>query len=154
MSNKPTFSERYTKFKKEKLVKLLGFRSGVPYKKILAVLYYLFCLLALVGAVVTPPFIEAGVRDQIVWKISLLVIVVGLLTPAIFLSDTKLKKNLPFLNQDSFMGTIVGMGLVFIIFTIIFSMVSSWHTPDYKERFDEYVNELSVYTDTQFDVID
>lgn len=151
MSNKPSFPERYAKFKNEKLVKLFGFRSGVPYKKILAVIYYLFCLLAFVGAVVTPPFIEAGVRDGIVWKISLLVIVAGMLTPAIFLSDTKFKKKLPFLNQDSLMGSIVGMGLVFIIFTIVFSMVSSWHTPDYKVRFDEYVNELIVYTDTQLD---
>lgn len=122
--------------------KLWGFQTEVPYKKLLAFLYYFFCLLLLIAAVVTPPFIPAGVYDTLIWKISLLILVVWTLTPAIFLSKTKLRDRLPFLKNYNLMSSLVGMGFIFIAFTYLFGMVLSWHSAEYKAAFEQFVLSL------------
>ena len=44
---------------KDVLSKCWGFRSGVPWKKLLAVVYYAACLGFLIIGMTTPPMVEA-----------------------------------------------------------------------------------------------
>ena len=80
---------------RKKLKNLLGFRSNTPWKKIVAVLYYLICLTVWVVGLVTPLPIEAGLWDVFVYKLSVTVIFLWMVSPAIFLSETPLRRRLP-----------------------------------------------------------
>ena len=123
---------------KSKLKKLFGFRSNTPWKKIIAVLYYLLCLTILVVGLVTPLSIEAGLWDIFVYKVSVVVIFLWMASPAIFLSDTALRRRLPLFKQNQPVKSLMGMMIVFILFTYLFAMTESWHTPEFKEEFFAY----------------
>lgn len=129
---------------KIQLKKLLGFRSGTPWKSIVAVLYYVLCLSVFVVCLFTPPLITAGVWDTLVVKLSLAVIFLWMLSPALFLSDTPLRGKLPFFKKNRFLDSLVGMAFVFVLFSYLFALTESFHTADYKDRFRTYTEQYSV----------
>lgn len=121
---------------------LLGFRSGKPWKMIVAVVYYVFCLVVLVTGMVTKPLVQAGAWDAVVFKLSVVVIFVWMLSPAVFLSETPLRRKLPLFKQRQPLKSVLGMMVVFLLCTYIFAMVESWHTPEYKTTLDTYNAQL------------
>ena len=116
-----------------------GFRSGVPWKMIVAVLYYAMCLVFLVIGMTTPPLIEAGPWDAFVVKLSTFVLFLWMLSPAIFLSETPLRDILPFFRDRIAMRSLVGLMIVFVLFQYLFMASESLHTPEYKEVFNTYI---------------
>ena len=125
---------------KEVLGKVWGFRSGVPWKKLVAVIYYAACLTFLIIGMTTPPLIEAGPWDAFVVKVSTFVMFVWMLTPAIFLSDTILRDILPFFRDRIPMRSLVGLMIVFVLFQYLFMASESMHTPEYQEAFSTYIS--------------
>ncbi|MBC5581399.1 hypothetical protein H8S23_07735 [Anaerofilum sp. BX8] len=123
---------------RENLKKLLGFRSNTPWKKIVAVLYYLICLAVFAVGLVTPLPIEAGLWDVFVYKVSVTVIFLWMISPAIFLSETPLRRRLPLFRQRIGSKSLIGMMIVFILFTYLFAMTESWHSPEYKAAYEAY----------------
>lgn len=87
-------------FIKNNIHRLFGFRSGVPYKKILAALYYLVCILAYVICIITPPPVAGGVRDVLILRISTTLIFLYFISPAICLSETLCVTNCRFLRRE------------------------------------------------------
>ncbi len=125
---------------KEILSKCWGFRSGVPWKKLLAVVYYAACLAFLVIGMTTPPLIEAGPWDTFVVKLSSFIMFVWMLSPAIFLSDTPLRDILPFFKDRQLLRSLVGLMIVCVLFQYLFMASEALHTPEYQEAFTAYIN--------------
>lgn len=121
---------------------LLGFRSGVPWKKIVAVLYYLLCFVILITGIISEPIIPADAWDMVVYKISVVVIFLWLLSPALFLSNTPLRSKLPLFKLRTKLHSLLGMMIVFLVFSYLFAMVESWHSPEYKSALDTYHADL------------
>lgn len=120
--------------------KLLGFRSGVPWKKIVAVLYYTLCAVILISGLVTPPLVACGTWDTVIVKISTCIIFMWLISPAIVLSDTDWRDRLPLFKDHISVRSLVGLMIVFVLCTYVFRLVESWHTEDYKEKFQTYID--------------
>lgn len=122
------------------LSKCLGFRSGVPWKKLLAIMYYAACLAFLIIGMITPPLIEAGPWDTFVVKMSTFILFLGMLSPAIFLSETSLRDALPFFRDRIAIRSLVGLMIVFVLFQYLFGVSEALHTSEYKEAFNKYIS--------------
>lgn len=125
---------------KDVLSKCWGFRSGVPWKKLLAVVYYAACLGFLIIGMTTPPLIEAGPWDTFVVKLSTFILFLWMLSPAIFLSETPLRDILPFFRDRIPMRSLVGLMIVFVLFQYLFMTSEGLHTPEYQEVFTQYIS--------------
>lgn len=124
---------------KHVLKKVWGFRSGTPWKMILAVLYYSACAGFLLIGMTTPPLVPCGQWDAVVVKFSTFILFLWMLSPAIFLSDTAMREILPFFKDRIPMRSLVGMMIVFVLFQYLFMTSESLHTPEYKETFNIYI---------------
>lgn len=123
-----------------KLRKVMGFRSAVPWKSGIALIYYLLCFSFFCIAAVTPPLIPAGARDSAVFKLSSLVLLVWMLSPSLFLSETKLRSRLPFFKDRQGLRSLAGLMIVSLIFLYLFMTVEALHTPLYKAEFTQFIN--------------
>lgn len=126
---------------KDRLKKVLGFRSGTPWKSTVAVVYYLLCAAYLVIAITTPPLIPADTRDTIIVKLSSFVLFLWMLSPAIFLSNTPLREKLPFFKEHQLLKSVVGLMIVFVLFQYLFMAVEKLHSDEYSETFTQYITE-------------
>jgi len=124
---------------KKVLKRCLGFRSGTPWKMIVAVVYYAMCAAFLIIAMITPPLVEANGWDTFVVKLSSFILFLWILSPAILLSDTPLRDKLPFFRQRISMWSAVGLMVAFVLFQYLFMTSESLHTAEYKAAFDEYI---------------
>ena len=61
------------------LGKVLGFRTGKPWKMLIAGIYYLLCLMVLWYCMTTPLPVQAGDYDVGIYRLSGLVIVLWML---------------------------------------------------------------------------
>ena len=129
---------------KRKLKNILGFRSGIPWRSIVAVIYYFACFAYLIIAMVTPPLVAAGLWDTLIVKVSSIVIFLWMMSPAIFLSNTPLRDKLPFFKDHLRMQSLVGMMIVFVLFQFLFLAVEGLHSQEYQLLFQEYMNSLYV----------
>lgn len=135
---------------KKKLKNLLGFRSNVPWKMLVAVVYYAATLVFLWIGMTTPIPYEAGTYDQVIYRICVVIIFVGLLSPAIFLSNTKMRKYLPLFRMRVGSMSFLGMMIVFLLFVYLFAAVDDLHTPAYKQAYNNYYEALyEAYEATQ-----
>lgn len=135
---------------KKKLRKLWGFRSNTPWKKLLAVVYYAACAAVLWFCFSTPLPIEAGSYDLAIFRLSAVIIFLWLLSPAIFLSETPLRKYLPLFRDHIGSRTLMGMMIVFLLFTYLFAAVDDLHTQTYKDDYASYYEALyEAYEATQ-----
>ena len=119
--------------------KLLGWRSGTPWKAGLALAYFLLCACFLVIALTTAPLIPAGQHDTLVYRLSSCILFLWLLSPAIFLSDTRLRDRLPFFKDRQRLRSLTGMLIVSMLFFYLFFLVEGWHTQTYKDSFRTYI---------------
>lgn len=126
----------------KKLKWLFGFRSGTPWKMIVAVLYYFVGLAILFFGLFSPPLIHAEGRDLLLYRLTILILFLWVESPALFLSDTPLRKKLPFFKQENGMMSLAGMMLVCVIFVYLFATVENFHSEDYKTRFNSYMSGL------------
>lgn len=124
---------------KHVLKKCWGFRSGTPWKIIVAVIYYAMCAGFLIIGLTTPSLVPANSWDTFVLKLSTIVLFLWMLSPAIFLSDTPLRDILPFFRDRIASRSLVGLMIVFVLFQYLFMASESLHTSEYKEVFSEYI---------------
>lgn len=128
-------------FIKNNIHRLFGFRSGVPYKKILAVVYYLVCILAYVICIVTPPPVTGGVRDVLILRISTTLLFLYFISPAICLSETPLRDKLPIFRKRTKMDSIMGMIIWGTLVLYFFWLSESFHTASYRQQFSAYITQ-------------
>ena len=63
-----------------------------------------------------------------------------MISPAIVLSDTDWRDRLPLFKDHISVRSLVGLMIVFVLCTYVFRLVESWHTEDYKEKFQTYID--------------
>lgn len=122
--------------------KVLGFRSGTPWKAVIAVLYYLAACAVLWYGMTTPPGVRAGEYDLLILRLSVLVIVAGMLSPAVFLSETPIRCRLPFFRKRTASMTAAGLMVAGIFFTYLFAAVDSLHTEEFGEAYRSYIDSM------------
>jgi len=123
---------------KRKLRKVWGFRSWTPWKMLLAVLYYVACLLLLFfGMTESLPFPMSG-YDMVIYRMSAFVLFLWALTPAIFLSETPYRKYLPLFRDKIGSRSFMGMMIIFLLFAYLFASVDDFHTEEYRTTYESY----------------
>ena len=126
----------------ERIKWLLGFLTLTPWKMLLASVYYLAGIIVLTAGWFTPALIPVSGYDLVIYKISVFVIFLWIESPAVFLSDTPLRQQLPFFRNGSLMHSITGMMIVCVVFVYLFASIENLHTETYKEQFNRYMSEL------------
>lgn len=130
--------KKESKYQIERL-KLFGFRSGIAWKMIPALFYYLIVGLILYSSIVGEirefKFEE---YDYILLILKYIFLVILLYSPAIFLSDFKYNKKMPIFKNGTLTSKFIGMAVVivmslFFIWTYQFCMSST-----YKESAEKY----------------
>ena len=136
----------YKKYDKPKLspnssgaVKLFGFRSGISYKMIPALLYYSFFLFYIaVGIYGEVRYYSFEPIDVVLEILKYIFYFIMFFSPAIFLSDFKYRDNLPFFKKRDAGSSIIGMILVWMFCSFMIFV--------YKECLsDTYWNSVSRY---------
>lgn len=122
--------------------KILGFRSKTPWKMIIASLYYVSCVLIFIVLIITPPPVPAGSWDTVVVKISTLIILLWMLSPVVFLSDMPLRDKLPLFKKHTWPDSLIGMIIVFFLFSYLFALSESLHTDIYQVQFKQYIESM------------
>ena len=80
--------------------KLWGFRTNNTIKKILAVLYYIFCLIMIVTSATEVPTFQSNIYDMIIFKTSNVLMALSFLLPVIFISNFKIKEKIPIIKNN------------------------------------------------------
>lgn len=119
--------------------KVLGFRTGKPWKKFIAGIYYLLCLVVLWFCVTTTPPVQAEAYDLVIYRLSGLVIVLWMLSPAIFLSETPFRRWLPWFKKRNNLSSLTGLMIVFLFFAYLFAVVDGLHSQEYRQAFSVYI---------------
>lgn len=128
------------------LQRVFGFRSGTSWKSTVAVIYYIACLAAYGILLTTPPLVECGLRDRIVLRISVTILFIWAMSPALLMSDTPLRERLPLFRRNSPTGDLCGMLVACLIFVYLFAWSESFHTKAYKIHMGEYLQTAYAQT--------
>ena len=79
--------------------KLLGFRTDKLWKKIIACIYYIFCLITIFASFSEVPQIEANIYDMVIYKTSVILSNLAFLIPALLITTFNIKEKIPFLKK-------------------------------------------------------
>ncbi len=112
--------------------KLLGFRTNKTWKKVLSILYLVFCILFVIVAIAEKRKGQITVYDCWVDKAEWFVLLLAIFSPYIFLSDTKLRNKLPLFKKHTTGSSIGGMMIVLASLIMIYGFVYSAHSAEYK----------------------
>ncbi len=134
---------------KATMKKVFGFRSGKIWKMMIAILYYFCAFAVLFFGLSTPLPIAACSYDQNLYYLSILVLFVWMMSPAIFLSNTPFREWLPLFRKHIRSSSVVGMMIVFLFFAYLFGSLESLHTPAYQQEFQSYIRAAYQYFITQ-----
>lgn len=110
---------------------LLGFRSNKGWKKVLSCIYLGFCGIMLFATCLGGRAGKITVYDFLIDKLWNLLYVLLLLSPHIFLSNTKLREVLPLFKKRKAGASFLGMIVVFFAMVIICGVVNSMHSQEY-----------------------
>ena len=112
--------------------KLLGFRSNRLWKKFISVAYFMFCLLLILFTIFEKRQGKVTIDDFTINKIFESILCLTLITPYIFLSNTKFRDKLPLFKKHSLKSSILGMTLISLIMFTFIGIVNSMHSQEYK----------------------
>lgn len=133
---------------REKMRKLFGFRSGKPWKMTIAVVYYAIVLMVLFFAITTPLPNEASGYDRFIYLLSSAVLIFWMMSPAIFLSNTKLREKLPLFRNRTASSSLLGMMIVFLFFAYLFAATEDLHSQEYKTLIQQYGEMIMLFQNT------
>ena len=136
-----------------KLEKKWGFRSNTTWKKILASLYYLFCILNIIQLLNDVPVIKTNIYDMVIHKISTVLMWLSYLEPIIFVSNFKLKNKIPILKKKKWWSDVFGFIIVFLFMIFCSNTVTLFHSKDYLQRYEEYNATEIIYQNQDSDEI-
>ena len=111
--------------------KLLGFRSNKTWKKILSILYMVFCLIMFLSCLSGRQG-KITTYDFCIEKIFQFVLSVSFVTPYIFLSNTKLRQKLPLFKMYKTGASAGGMAIVLFVLMITIGIINSQHSAEYR----------------------
>ena len=110
--------------------KLLGFRSGNPWKSSCALAF--FCLLYLVFVLTLMPPVVAGNHDLLVYKAIRAALFAIVILPIVFLSDFAWCKHVPFFSSPRVSQRMLGVGLLAALLVCLCANLAYLHTPEYR----------------------
>lgn len=118
---------------------LWGFRSKNAGKSIIAILWYVLCAAVLYFGITSPCPVQAVGRDLALFRANSILIFIWMISPAIFLSDSPIRKHVwPFKMKETWFS-VLGMMIVNILFAYSFAQIENSHTTQYKESFNRYI---------------
>ena len=124
--------------KAQKSKRLLGFRSNKTWKKLLSVLYLVFWCLMLFASLIEAKEGQITTYDFVINKIFSALMVLMLLSPYIFLSNTKLREKLPLFKKHKAGKSFGGMLIVLVCFFVLIGIVNSMHSEEYKADMENH----------------
>lgn len=137
----------------KKLEKLWGFRTNKLWKKIIAVLYYLFCLILIILSLNDVPEIKADLYDMIIYKVSTILMSTSYLIPMIFISNFKFKDKIPLLKKKKWWSDVFGFIIIFLFMFCCSNVVTLFHSKDYQQRYEEYNATQIIYQPQESDEV-
>lgn len=135
------------------LNKLWGFRSNKLWKKIIACLYYLFCLIIVFSSFSEVPQVEANMYDMVIYKASVILGNLAFLIPPLLISDFNIKGKMPFLKKKKWWSDVFGFISIFIIVMCFSSIISLFHSNDYQNRYEEFNKTNVIYQQQETDEV-
>lgn len=126
-------------------IKLFGFRSGLSYKMIPAILYYVFMLFYIsTGIYGEIKHYSFETMDIVLTIIKYIFFFILFFSPAIFLSDFKYRDSLPLFRKRTKSATITGLIIVwifcyFMINVNIYCMSDTWKQS--RDNYNKYLME-------------
>ncbi len=126
--------------------KLLGFRTNIIWKKIVSIIYLIFCFIYLLGVIGAEKYVNITNHDFIISQIYDTLIFVIMITPYIFLSNTRFRNILPLFKKHSLGASAIGLIFVTIIIGVISGVIDAAHS-------EEFLNDRKnhAYTETVTD---
>lgn len=110
---------------------LLGFRSNSKIKNIISVVYLIYVGLMFLSVVFSSPQGKITEHDFQISRISDMIMCVIMISPYIFLSNTKFRSKLPLFKKNKAVLSIIGMCIVIIPIFLFGSYVESLHSEEY-----------------------
>ncbi len=127
----------------KKTGKLLGFRTNKIWKKIVSILYLIFCFIYLLAVIGTEKYVNITNYDYLISQICDSLIFVIMITPYIFLSNTKFRNILPLFKKHSVGTSTIGLIIVTIIIGVISGVIDAAHSEEFLSD-----RENHAYTET------
>lgn len=146
---------------KAKKHKLLGFRSGKPWKMAVASVYYVACTVVTVVNLLGRPAMAAlydiSARDINIWRLETLILYLALMSPAVFISDFKLRDHIVLLRLHDARWTTLAISFIILLLLIVYVCLGYLHTNRYTiclqaynqgelVQFDERSGFAYIYT--------
>lgn len=132
--------------------KLFGFRSNVWWKKIIACLYYFFCLILVFYAVTDIPKIVANMYNLFIHKTSKLFFSLSFFVPCLFLSDFNFRNKVLIIRKKKWWTDILGYIVIFLIMLCASSAVTMFHSTDYLKREEIYFQNKIAYKNNNLNI--
>lgn len=142
----PNCSEDLKQKKNNKKGKLLGFRTNKIWKKILSVGYLIFSFIYLLAVLCTEKYVNITNYDFAISQICDLLIFVIMITPYIFLSDTKFRNKMPLFKKRTIITSTFGLIIITVIIGVISGIIDNAHSPEFKK---DRENHAYVETTTE-----
>lgn len=133
-------------------VKLFGFRSGISYRMIPAMLYYAFMLFYIgTGIYGEIRYYKFEPVDVVLMIFKYIFFFIWFFSPAIFLSDFKYRDSLPFFKKRNAASSLIGIVLIsmfcsFMTFVYKASMSDTYNksVEDYAKILEEQQKETEI----------
>ena len=133
----------------EVLKKLWGFRSNVLWKKIIAYIYYFFCLIIILISFSNVPQIYANMYDMIIYKVSEVIKGLAFLIPILLISDFNIKGKIPLLKNKRWWSDVFGFVGIFIVVFCFSNVIFLFHSEDYKNRYEQFYTTDIIYQEQE-----
>lgn len=110
---------------------LLGFRTNKVWKKVISVIYLVCCVLSIVVTFLGGREGQVTIYDFWIDKVYGAIILLGMISPYIFLSNTSLRNQLPLFKKHEPASSALGMIIVLCGLLIVSGVVNSLHSDEY-----------------------
>lgn len=110
-------------------------------------LWVIIILLLAVTIFVKEP-ITTSLYDKILFKLSNIFLIMGIVFPIIILTTKKIKLKLPFFRKKKWWLNTFGGVIIFLVFALISNAMSFFHTEEFQIRYEEYLKEMSHSSET------
>lgn len=132
---------------------LWGFRTNNTLKKILAGLYYIFCLIMIVASAIEVPTVQSNIYDMIIFKASNVLMALSFLLPVLFISNFKIKEKIPIIKKNKWWTDLIGCILIFLIVICSSECVNIFHSQKYLQRLDAANTTEIIYKEHNPDIV-
>ncbi len=133
--------------------KLVGFRTNKLWKKIIACIYYLFCIIMLIVAIRDVPEIKANIYDMFIYKTTMILNALSFSIPILFISNFNIKDNLPLLKRKKIWSDILGFIIIAFLVLCCGKLINMCHSNNYWERIDALSETEIIYKEKNPDII-